>query len=103
MAQGWFRRPKGRLVYVWQIEDPAQAGTRQGCRRCSAVRRGRMAVGGRDEAGRQDQIRSWGSIRESALLGSRFLLSVTQGMEEALDQDAAGAHRERLLGSALGR
>ena len=22
MAQGWFRRPKGRLVYVWQIEDP---------------------------------------------------------------------------------
>lgn len=21
-AQGWFRRPKGRLVYVWQIEDP---------------------------------------------------------------------------------
>jgi hypothetical protein len=23
MAQGWFRRPKGRLVYVWQIEDPA--------------------------------------------------------------------------------
>src|ERR1039457_2505875 len=22
MAQGWFRRPKERLVYVWQIEDP---------------------------------------------------------------------------------
>ena len=22
MAQGWFRRPKGKLVYVWQIEDP---------------------------------------------------------------------------------
>ena len=22
MAQGWFRQPKGRLVYVWQIEDP---------------------------------------------------------------------------------
>jgi integrase len=21
-ARGWFRRPKGRLVYVWQIEDP---------------------------------------------------------------------------------
>ena len=22
MAQGWFRRPKQKLVYVWQIEDP---------------------------------------------------------------------------------
>jgi hypothetical protein len=22
MVQGWFRRPKGKLVYVWQIEDP---------------------------------------------------------------------------------
>jgi integrase len=22
MAQGWFRRPKGRLAYVWQVEDP---------------------------------------------------------------------------------
>jgi integrase len=22
MAQGWFRRPKGKLVYVWQVEDP---------------------------------------------------------------------------------
>jgi integrase len=22
-ARGWFRRPKGRLVYVWQVKDPA--------------------------------------------------------------------------------
>jgi len=22
-ARGWFRRPKGKLVYVWQVKDPA--------------------------------------------------------------------------------
>ena len=28
-ARGWFRRPKGKLVYVWQVKDPATGNAKE--------------------------------------------------------------------------
>ena len=28
-ARGWFRRPKGKLVYVWQVKDPTTGNAKE--------------------------------------------------------------------------